>query len=98
MLHVLFSFLFHNIIIYGYVPTHFKDSIITPLLKNRKDDITDKDNYRPIAITCISSQVIILLVLHRCKECFITTDNQFSFKAKHSTDMCTFLMKETIDY
>ena len=27
-----------------------------------------------------------------------TSDNQFGFKTKHSTDMCAFILKETIDF
>ena len=26
------------------------------------------------------------------------TDHQFSFKLHHSTDMCVFVLKETVDY
>ena len=85
-------------IVHGYVPTHLMDTVIIPLLKDIKGDISDKDNYRPIAITSISSKIVELLVLNRYNECLSTTDNQFSFKAKHSTDMCSFVLKETVDF
>ena len=28
----------------------------------------------------------------------VTTDNQFGFKQNHATDLCIFLLKETIQY
>jgi hypothetical protein len=74
------------------------DSIIIPLLKDNKGDISDKDNYRPIAITCISSKIVELLILQRYRTCLNTNSFQFSFKARHSTDMCTFILKDTVEY
>ena len=87
---VLFSLLFSSMIGHGYVPTHLMDSIIIPLLKDSKGDISDKDNYRPISITCISSKLIVLLILHRCEYCFRMTDHQFSFTSHHLL-ICVFL-------
>ena len=39
------------------------------------------------------SNVVELIILHRYNDCLTTSDNQFSFKAKHSTDMYTFVKK-----
>ena len=30
--------------------------------------------------------------------CFSTTEQQFGFKRRHSTDMCTMVLKETLSY
>jgi len=36
---------------------------------------------------------------HNISLLLATTDNQFGFKAKHGTDMCLFLLKQTVsDY
>ena len=85
-------------IVHGYVPSRLMDSIIISLLKDRKGDISDKDNYRTIAITCISSRLIQLLILHRYEYCFKMTYHQFSFKLHLSTNMCVFVLQETVDY
>jgi exonuclease III len=97
-LYILFSLLFNSMIIHGYVPGHMMDSIIIPLLKDVKGDISDKENYRPIAITCISSKIVELLILQRYRSCLNTTSNQFSFKSQHSTDMCALILKETVQH
>ena len=49
-------------------------------------DVTDKNNYRPIAVATSMSKVMELLILSKT-ECFLnTSDNQFGFKKKHGTD------------
>ena len=96
--YVLLSVLVNSFIVHGHIPERVMDSLIIPLLKDNKGNICDKNNYRPIAITCISSKIVEIMLLHRYRNVFYTSCNQFSFKAKHSTDMCTFVLKETIDY
>ena len=49
---VLLSLLFNAMVIHGYMPENMMDTIITPLVKDKKGDLTDGDNYRPLAITC----------------------------------------------
>ena len=95
---ILFSLLFNSMLTHGYVPSHMMDSIIIPLLKDNKGDISDKDNYRPIAIMCISFKMVELLILQRYRTSLNTNSFQFSFKARHSTDMCTFILKDTVEY
>ena len=73
-------------------------TVIVPIVKNKKGNITDMDNYRPIAITTVFSKVIELLLLHRYSDLLCTTDNQFGFRTEHSTDMCVFALKQVIDF
>ena len=73
-------------------------TVIVPIVKNKKGNITDMDNYRPIAITTVFPKVIELLLLHRYSDLLCTTDNQFGFSTKHSTDMCVFALKQVIDF
>jgi hypothetical protein len=69
---------------------------ITPIIKDRKGDITDKDNYRPIALTCIASKVLENCIIGKYESFLHSTDNQFGFKSGHSTDMCVFTLKEIV--
>ena len=52
----------------------------------------------PIAIATIISKLFEQVILINIKNFLNTTDNQFGFKTKHSTDMCVFLLKQTISY
>ena len=97
-LHVLISQLFNSVNIHGYLPTRLMETIIVPIVKDNKVVLTDKNNYRPIALTCVASKLLELLILDTCKDTINTSDSQFGFKEKHSTDMCIFTLKETVQY
>ncbi len=84
-------------VLHGYFPDELMSTVIIPIVKNKKGNITDMDNYRPIAITTIISKIVELLMLHRYSSLLQTTDNQFGFRSKHSTDMCVFALQQVID-
>jgi hypothetical protein len=55
------------------------------------------DNNRPITITTVFYKVVELLMFHRYSALLHTTDNQFGFRSKHSTDMCVFALQQIGD-
>ena len=73
------------------------DSVIILLVKNNNGDLSDKNNYRPIASSS-SSKVLENVILYRLKEYLWTTDNQFGFKAGHSTNLCVYALTQFIEY
>lgn len=44
----------------------------------------------------ILSKVLERILLDRLQAYLITTDNQFGFKNKHSTDLCIYALKEVV--
>ena len=74
------------------------DTIITPIIKEKKGDVTDSDNYRPVAITCIVSYILELLILNSYSGLLKTTCNQFGFKEKLGTDLCVYTLKQVVEY
>ena len=96
--YVYFRVLFNAMLCHGFVPHHLMSTMIIPLLKDKKGDISTKNNYRPIAITNVMSKLLEILILQKYKHVLVTTDSQFGFKEKHSTDMCCFVLKEVIDF
>ena len=74
------------------------NSIIVPLVKNKSGNLTDKNNYRPIALSSITSKVFERIILLRLGDYLWTTDNQFGFKSGHSTDLCIYALSELIEY
>ena len=79
-------------------PQGLMDTKIIPLVKNKCDKLSDKNNYRPVAISNSLSKVFELILLDRCEEYLWTSGNQFGFKANHSTEMCIYALHEFIDY
>ena len=69
------------------------NSVIIPLINNKCGDHTDKNNYRPIALSSIISKVFEHIIAER-----LEVDNQFGFKSGHSTDLFIYALSEFIEY
>ena len=65
---VLLSLCFNAFLIHGYLPSPMIDTIRVPVVKNKAGDITDHNNYRPIALASIVSKVFELILLNRCEK------------------------------
>ena len=98
ILAVLLSICFTCMFKHCYFPSSMLDSVIVPLVTNRNGDLSDKNNYRPIALSSTISKVFENVILYRLEEYLWTADNQFGFKAGHSTDLCVYALTEFIEY
>ena len=97
-LYVLLSLCFTSMMIHCYLPDKLMENILIPVLKDKCGNVCDKSNYRPIALTNVSSKIIELCILSRYDNLLHTSDNQFGYKEKHSTDLCIFAFKQIISY
>lgn len=95
---VLLSLLFNCMISHGYICDGLMDTILIPIIKDKKGDLSSKNNYRPIAITSVISKILESVILNRYQDCLATEHNQFGFKDSHSTDLCIMSLKHVIDY
>ena len=82
--------LFSSIIRHGFMPSALRNCILVPIHKGSKD-ITSSDNYRPVALAPSLSKA-----LEWCILLFVYSDLQFGFKKKHSTTLCTGLIKNVV--
>ena len=98
ILALLLSICFTCMFKHSYLPVSMLDSVVVPLVKNKNGDLSDKNNYRPIALSSTISKVFENIILHRLEEYLWTTDNQFGFKSGHSTDLCVYALTEFIEY
>ena len=53
---VLLTILFNAILSHNYIPLEMMDTVLTPIVKDNRGDLTDRNNYRPIALTNIISK------------------------------------------
>ena len=97
-LHVLLSLCFSACFSHSYLPKSLLETTIVPVIKNKCGSLTDCNNYRPIAIATITSKLLESIILLKCEEYFFTSDNQFGFKAGHSTEFCIYSLLEFIDF
>ena len=89
-LSVLLSMFLTCVFSHGYLPDQLVSTTIIPLLKDKMGDISD-------AIATVTSKLIENIILHNYGDCLATSDNQFSYKKEHSTDMAVFCLKETVN-
>ena len=98
ILALLLSICFTCMFKHSYLPVSMLDSVVVALVKNKNGDLSDKNNYRPIALSSTISKVFENIILHRLEEYLWTTGNQFGFKSGHSTDLCVYALTEFIEY
>ncbi len=97
---VYLTMLFNCCFVTCYLPAKFSSSVIVPLVKCKTGQLSDVNNYRAIAITNSCSKILESVIYeYICS--FDSASNdlyQFGFKEHHSTDMCTFVLKNTIQH
>ena len=92
------AMLFTSMLTHGYLPDAFMTTSIIPILKNKNGDTSAKNNYRPIAIVTAMSKIFELCLATVMDAHLVTSDNQFGFKQKHSTDLCIYTVKSSVQY
>jgi Reverse transcriptase (RNA-dependent DNA polymerase) len=97
-LHCHISFLFSSMLVHGYVPEEFNLVSISPVPKHKSGALSNSDNYRAIALSSIFGKLFDLIIMKRYGELLSTSELQFGFKPKHSTNMCSMVLKEVVDY
>ena len=55
-------------------------------------------NYRGIALSSVYLKIVDNIVLHKYSAHLSTSELQFGFKRKSSTNLCTFVLKESLAY
>ena len=75
----------------------FKGTII-PIPKNKRKAENDSSNYRGIALSSIFGKLIDNIILMVNAQILRSCDFQFGFKPNHSTALCTFVLKEVVQY
>ena len=88
---------FTGLMTHGILPDSMLTVTLVPVIKDKAGKVGSMDNYRPIALASILSKVLERVLLDRLCEYIYTTDNQFGFKAKHSTDLCIYALKEAVE-
>ena len=83
---------------HGHLSSVILVSTIIPLIKDKLGDISSSNDYRSVALSSLLLKIFdyIILLLHGDK---LSTDElQFGYQQNTSTNMCTWLAIETIDY
>ncbi len=94
---VLLAICFTGFMIHGLLPESMLSVTLLPVIRDKAGKVGSLDNYRPIALASVVSKVLERIILDRLGVYLDTTDNQFGFKAHHSTDLCIYALKEVVE-
>ena len=92
------SCLVNMILTHLYVTCAMPDVKIVLILKNITSDPTKKSNYGLDTMSTSGSKVPKQTMFAHLEGFLVIICSQFWFKSEHSADMCTFALKETINY
>ena len=92
------TLLFRHYLTHGYISLELMLSTLIPLVKDKLGDITSSNNYRSIALSSLILKVFDWVVLLLHTDCLNIDELQFGFQQDTSTNMCTWLAIETIEY
>lgn len=90
--------LFSTFSVHGAVPTNFHSSVILPIPKSRNASAADSNNYRGIALSSLLGKILDYIILDRYRDTLSSCEYQFGFKRNSSTNLCTMVLKETLNY
>src|SRR5206468_4316911 len=92
------KFLFTGILNHTYVPKSFTSGIITPIVKDKRGDLTSTSNYRPITINSIISKIFEYLLLNKFQSSFTSDSLQFGYKPSTGCPNAIFLLRRVIQH
>ena len=91
--------MFTIVLRHGYTDNIFNLIYFSPLLlKNKREHLSDSNNYRAIALNGLFGNIIDYIFINFFKNIFRSSDYQFAYKKDFSTTLCSFIMTETIQY
>ena len=98
LLNVYISLLFSTMLSHGTTPAGLLLSTLVSLIKNKRGNKCDSNNYRAIAISSIIGKLFDTVLLKLQHASLFTDSLQFGFKPNSSTVIFTSLLRDTIEY
>ncbi len=85
--------------VHGYNAKDLLSStVISIQKKTSRGDMSQSDNYRGISMCNCICKLFDVILMKKCDNVLNTSDQQFAFKQKHSTAMCSSVLIETVNY
>ena len=89
---------FRSFLIHDHISSVLMVSTLIPLLKDKLGDICTSSNYRSIALSSLILKIFDWVIILLYSERLNLDDLQFSYQPNVSTNMCTWMAVETIQY
>ena len=95
-LFILLFLLFNAMLVHGYYPSELLKSTIISLPKDKTASLSSNINYRGISLFNSICKLYDYAIIDICGDSLDTCDMQYGFKKKHSTTLCTVVLKELV--
>ena len=92
---VILSILMSSMLVHGYNATDLLSSTSISIPKDVRGDMSRRDKYRGIALCNCICKFFDIILMKKYSDVLCTSDQQFAFKANHSTTLCTGILIET---
>jgi len=92
------AMLFSTMLVHGFATEDMVTCTLIPIPKGKNVNVTDSGNYRGITLSSVFGKIFDLIFLNKFYDYLCTSERQFGFKRRHSTDMCTMVLKESLAY
>ena len=86
------------ILTHGYHPQMLLLATIKSIPKDNRGNICDGNNYRGITLCNSISKLMDIILLIKYEHLLYTSDMQYAYKRKHSTAICSLVVKEVVNY
>ena len=83
---------------HGISTLKINKSIIVPIPKNKSKSLNCSGNYRGISIGTLLCKIFEYVILELTPNLRNDNNNQFGFKDKHSTILCSYMLNQTVQY
>ena len=90
--------IFNAMLVHGCAPGSLSMSVLIPIPKDRRGNMSNIDNYRAIALSDIMSTIFDSIIIESQGKYLYTSDLQFGYKKHSSTVICTTVLLETLNH
>ena len=97
-LYTMLCLLFNSMLTHEYYPKELVKSTIISIPKDKSISLSKSTNYRGISLFNSIHKLFDYVFIDLCGDTLLTSEMQFGFKPKHSTTLCTTVLKEIINY
>ena len=93
-----FTLLFISFLVHGFFPKNILLSSLKPIIKDKLGSKCNSNNYRAIGGSSLILKLFDIILLNIFSESLLLEDEQYGFQRKSSTTLCSWSVKETINY
>ena len=92
------TLLFNAMFIHGYAPQNMCVGTLIPIIKNKRMNNSDSNNFRGICLQSSLCKLIDVIILRKEEKTLYTSDLQTGFKPNLSANVAASIVKETVNY